>query len=298
MRTFGRRWFKDGSLMAEYADSLGSAVSRRGTVSALSAARVKAELASKSKSDFIANMSHELRTPLNAIIGFSDMLRTLKIADVERTVEYATYINQAAEHLLALINSILDVSKIQAGRLEIARSNVDCAQLVEQCLLIIKPRAEEKRIRLDCEIEEGFPHIKADALRLKQIFINLLSNAVKFTEPEGRVTLHATVIDEGWVQVDIADTGAGMTVKEIDVALEAFGQVQGGFAKANEGTGLGLPISVALVRMHGGHFDITSSKGRGTLVRIRLPVDEQIVSPPHTGKSHNPTVSRVETVSA
>ena len=144
MRTFGRRWFRDGSLIAEFSDTFGSAAARQKSALALNAAKVEAELASKAKSEFIANMSHELRTPLNAIIGFSDMLSLLKISDPERVNQYAGYIKQAAEHLLALINGILDISKIQAGRLAVDREPTPLGPIVESCLLIVEANAKEK----------------------------------------------------------------------------------------------------------------------------------------------------------
>src|SRR5262245_1764795 len=152
MRTFGRRWFKDDSLIAEYSDHFGQAVTRQKQSIALNAARVEAELASKAKSQFIANMSHELRTPLNAIIGFSDMLGTLNISEPAKVNQYSGYIKQAADHLLALINGILDVTKIQAGNMAIECEAVDIAAIAESCLLIVGAKAKEKHIMVASEI--------------------------------------------------------------------------------------------------------------------------------------------------
>ena len=187
MRTFGPRWFKDGSLMAEYSDSFGHAITRQKQTLALNAAKVEAELASKAKSEFIANMSHELRTPLNAIIGFSDMLGTLKISDPVRVNQYSGYIKQAADHLLALINGILDVTKIQAGKLSVDKEPVDLIPILESCLLIIEAKAKEKDVTVTREVISETPQLFADPLRLKQILINLLGNAVKFTPTRGKV---------------------------------------------------------------------------------------------------------------
>jgi two-component system cell cycle sensor histidine kinase PleC len=271
MRTFGPRWFKEGSLMAEFSDSFGHAITRQKQTMALNAAKVEAELASKAKSEFIANMSHELRTPLNAIIGFSDMLGTLNISNPEKVRQYAGYINQAAEHLLALINGILDVSKIQAGKLSVERQAVDLMPILESCLLIIEAKAKEKDITVVREIMPETPLLYADPLRLKQILINLLGNAVKFTPARGRVHCAAGPNGSGMVQILISDTGAGMSPNEIDVAMRPFGQVESGFNKRHDGSGLGLPISYALARLHGGNLVIDSEKGRGTRVYILLP---------------------------
>ena len=170
MRTFGNKWFKQGSLMSEYSDGFGQAISRQKSAVALNAAKVDAELASKAKSEFIANMSHELRTPLNAIIGFSDMLMTYRISDPEKVNQYAGYINHAAEHLLALINGILDVSKIQAGRLEVECEICDIAPVLESCILIIEAKAKEKDISVKWTIDPATPALFADPLRTKNLF--------------------------------------------------------------------------------------------------------------------------------
>jgi two-component system, cell cycle sensor histidine kinase PleC len=278
MRNYGRHWFREGSLIAEFGDSFGSAVRQQKQSLALNAAKVDAELASKAKSEFIANMSHELRTPLNAIIGFSDMLATNTVTSPEKVHQYSGYIKQAAEHLLSLINGILDVSKIQAGKLSVDLEPVNLVSILDSTLLITDAKAKEKNIAVESHVSEKLPLLLADPLRLKQIIINLLSNAVKFTPEWGRVRLDASVQVDGFATIAVSDTGPGMDTSEIETAMSPFGQVESGFDKRHEGTGLGLPIAFALARLHGGDLKIQSAKGAGTRVSIYIPLATSAVA--------------------
>ena len=272
MRTFGPKWFKDGSLIGEFSDHLGVAITQNKQAIALHAAKVGAELASKAKSEFIANMSHELRTPLNAIIGFSDMLHTKTVTSPEKIHQYSGYVKQAAEHLLALINGILDVSKIQAGKLSVDREPIDIGPILASCLLIIEAKAREKGIIVETNIPASLPRILGDSLRLKQILINLLGNAVKFTPENGRIHVEAQMLQQDYAVISVTDTGVGMTPSEVETAMRPFGQIDTAFNKRHEGTGLGLPIAYALARLHGGDLRIDSQKGAGTRVSVILPV--------------------------
>lgn len=272
MRGYGKSLFREGSLLADFGESLGQGVRQQKQAVALNAAKVDAELASKAKSEFIANMSHELRTHLNAIIGFSDMLATKTVTGEEKVMQYSAYIKQAAEHLLALINGILDVSKIQAGKLSVDPEPISLSAVLDSCILITDAKAKEKNISVESIIPDKMPMLLADPLRLKQILINLLGNAVKFTPEWGKVRLEASVHSAGFATISVTDTGPGMDAAEIDTAMSPFGQVDSGFNKKHEGTGLGLPIAMALARLHGGDLQIHSTKGVGTRVSIFIPL--------------------------
>ncbi len=272
MRNFGKGLFKDGSLIAEFGDHFGQTMRHHKQAVALEAAKVDAELSSKAKSEFIANMSHELRTPLNAIIGFSDMLANRTHTSPEKVVEYSSYIKQAAEHLLALINGILDVSKIQAGKLSVDVEPCEITDILEACLLITDAKAKEKNIAIQVDLKPDLPLILADPLRFKQIMINLLSNAVKFTPEWGKIKVQAIAEDQNFMTVRVTDTGLGMNAKEVETAMSPFGQVDNSLSKRQEGTGLGLPLSLALARLHGGDLHVQSQTGTGTCITVFVPL--------------------------
>jgi two-component system, cell cycle sensor histidine kinase PleC len=199
-------------------------------------------------------------------------LATKTVTGPEKVQQYSSYIKQAAEHLLALINGILDVSKIQAGKLSVDPEPISLLSILDSTLLITDAKAKEKNIAVESHVSEKLPLVLADPLRLKQIIINLLSNAVKFTPEWGRVRLDASVQTEGYATISVSDTGPGMDSAEIETAMSPFGQVDAGFNKRHEGTGLGLPIAHALARLHGGDLRIQSAKGAGTRVTIFIPL--------------------------
>jgi len=258
------------SLLSEYASLLGDAVLRHRAHWAEQSQRVEAEVANQMKSDFIANMSHELRTPLNAIIGFSRFLidQPQGAVDPKQTVDYANHINSAAEHLLAIINDILDISKLQSGRFQLQPRDVDLEEILRSARSFFLIAAQDKKVELQFDIDPTLPMVLGDAIKLRQVFINLISNAIKFTPAGGSVTIKAFSPHPTTVAVEIADSGIGMNETELRVAFVPFGQVDSGHSRKHEGTGLGLPIARALVELHGADFKINSAPNEGTKIQI------------------------------
>jgi protein-histidine pros-kinase len=227
--------------------------------------------ASQAKSDFLARMSHELRTPLNAIIGFSEVIRDAVVGPVD--VRYRGYggdIAAAGRHLQNIINDILDISKIEGGRLELRDEVVAIDDLAESCRRIVAAMAEMADVALYVDIPSALPPVRSDALRLKQILLNLMSNAVKFTPAGGSVRVSAGV-DANGATISVQDTGIGMKPDEIAIALQPFRQIDGASTHDFDGTGLGLPLAKALIELHDGRLEIESVPDNGTTVRIRLP---------------------------
>jgi PAS domain S-box-containing protein len=238
-----------------------------------------AEMANRSKSEFLANMSHELRTPLNAIIGFSEIIRKQMFGPIGagKYVEYASDIYTSGEHLLQIINDILDLSKLEAGKLELREQPISLPDLVKDCLTLLRDRAATAGVNLDVRIADAVPMLRADERAMKQILINLLSNAVKFTPRGGAVEVSAAIAASGEFEISVRDTGIGMSAADIEVALKPFGQVDSTFTRKQQGTGLGLPLARSLTELHGGKLIIASTLSVGTIITLRLP-GKRIVS--------------------
>jgi signal transduction histidine kinase len=249
---------------------------------ALREAKEAAEIANRTKSEFLANMSHELRTPLNAIIGFSEIITDELFGPIgsSRYTEYSRDILASGRHLLNLINDILDVSKAEAGKIELHDEPVAIADTIASALRLVTPRARENGLVLDSATAGDGIVLNADALRLKQVFLNLLSNSVKFTPAGGRVTVRTAILDDGRFMLTVSDTGIGIAEADLAVVLTPFGQVDSKLSRKYEGTGLGLPLSQALVRLHGGELAIASQPGEGTTVTIILPASRVIACEP------------------
>jgi signal transduction histidine kinase len=239
----------------------------------LDEARHQAVAASEAKITFLANMSHELRTPLNAIIGFSEVMATEMFGKLgnDAYVEYSKDIQACGSHLLEIINSVLDLSKSEAGKLELACENVDLGQIIESCATMMRDQCARAELEFYAWQPAEPVEVWGDPAKLRQVLLNLLSNAMKFTTAGGSITVRAAPGTEELAVIEVADTGIGMSPQDIPTALAAFGQIDSRVARRYDGTGLGLPLSKAIVELHGGLIAIDSAPGLGTKVRVILP---------------------------
>jgi PAS domain S-box-containing protein len=245
----------------------------------LMAAKTQAEMANRAKSEFLANMSHELRTPLNAIIGFSEVLDSEFFGQLnDRQKACAKDIHDSGKHLLDIVNSVLDMSKIESGHYELAEEVMDPADAIAQCLMMVRDRARENGINLNTTVPEHLPALWADARAFKQVVLNLLSNAVKFTPSNGDVTVDATVQEDGGLAVAVIDTGIGIAKEFIQHLFEPFRQADPSTSRRYEGTGLGLSISRNFMELHGGSLVCHSTPGEGTTMTASFPASRVLLT--------------------
>jgi signal transduction histidine kinase len=239
----------------------------------LIAAKRDAERASSAKSDFLAKISHEIRTPLNAIIGFSEVMMQERFGAVgnERYRQYLKDIHASGAHLISLINDLLDLSKIEAGKLDLAIASMSLNDLTQQCVAIMQPQANRERIIIRSSLSPRLPPVMADARSVRQIVLNLLSNSIKFTGAGGQVIVSTAMSDTGEVVLRVRDTGIGMSEKDLATALEPFRQIATATRGRGGGTGLGLPLTKALAEANHATFHIKSAPNEGTLVEIAFP---------------------------
>ncbi|WP_312417709.1 HAMP domain-containing sensor histidine kinase [Shinella sp.] len=251
-------------------------------------ARRRAEEANLAKSRFLASMSHELRTPLNAILGFSEVMSTEVLGPLNNPIykEYTSDIHRSGQHLLNLINEILDLSRIEAGKYDLAEDSVHLVDIAEDCIGMVQLRARAKNITISEQVESGMPAVWADEKALRQVILNLLSNAVKFTPQGGEVVVKAGWTAGGGQYVSIKDNGPGIPEEEIPVVLSAFGQGSIAIKSAEQGTGLGLPIVQAILAKHNGEFILKSKLREGTEAIAILPAKRLLESLPAVSETH------------
>ena len=275
---------KPEPLLENYCSRLGTLLESQYTGLALLSAKQEADAAAKqakdamldakaadlAKTKFLANMAHELRTPLNAIIGFSEIIKLNGIQQ-ERYPEYAEYIHDAGILLLNIINGLLDLARIQAGKVDLEEQLVGIDELIQSVFSTIAPIAQKKSIDITCLHPQEPISIFIDQTKFRQIMLNLLSNGIKFTEPRGRVSVDYFVDDSGDMVISIKDTGIGIASEHLQRVLNPFEQVADHLTKENEVSGLGLPIARALMELHGGELILSSILGVGTTVCLRLP---------------------------
>lgn len=269
-------------------DDQGKLVQSRGTLQditdqkrieqQLKEAQVRAETASRTKTEFLANMSHELRTPLNSIMGFSQVMSEGTLGEIgnPKYLEYCRDILNSAEHLLDVINDILDVSKVEAGEIQVEDSQEEVGSLIDTALSLVKGRFRKEDQNLSLDLAADLPMLRCDARLTRQILVNLLSNAMKFTPDKGDVTVRAFTSDAGGIVFQVTDTGIGIAPEHIETVLTPFGQVRSSHQLTHAGTGLGLPLSKRLMEIQDGTLRLESTPGQGTTVTITFPPDRTV----------------------
>jgi PAS domain S-box-containing protein len=244
----------------------------------LKRAKEDADGANKAKSSFLANMSHELRTPLNAIIGFTELMKNETFGPINN-VKYEEYLGDvhfSARHLLEIINDVLDMSKIEAGKIDLIESEVSMTELLVSVMRIMADRANAAGVNLEFRVEDDIPNFKADQRLLRQILINLVSNAIKFSQAGKTVSLHAGLQPDHHLRILVEDEGCGIPADKLLHVMEPFGQVNDPRYNAGQGTGLGLPLAKAMAEMHGGKLTLESVHGKGTKVWIDFPPERTL----------------------
>jgi signal transduction histidine kinase len=264
-----RRAMPNGAVISIYSDVTDIKASERRLIEA----RSQAEAANRAKGDFLANMSHELRTPLNAIIGFSEVISNELFGPIanQKYLEYIKDIHTSSLHLLSIINDVLDMSKIEAGKVELAKEVVQLQKVITEVMRMVHERARSRDIDMTAQLSDESVEIWGDERSMKQIFLNLLSNAIKFSKEGGQISVRIVADQPDTAVMEIEDHGIGMSEEEQERALQPFGQAKPVTTRKYGGTGLGLPITKGLVEAHGGTLTIDSRAGYGTLVRIVLP---------------------------
>jgi two-component system cell cycle sensor histidine kinase PleC len=245
------------------------------------AAREQAEIASRAKSEFLANMSHEVRTPLNAIIGFSEILLKQVFGPLgsDRYSSYVEDIHTSGNHLLGIINDILDLSKAESGRLSLDETQVDLSAVVTQCLRMLREKAVTQGVEVVSHVPAKTPKLYADARLVSQATINLVSNAIKFTRSGGTIVVSVAGEPDGGYRLSVQDSGIGISSQDLPKVREPFVQVASAFSREHQGTGLGLPLVDQILKLHGGSLEIESQLDRGTTVTARFPAERVIASP-------------------
>jgi signal transduction histidine kinase len=254
-------------------------MSERDRARAAVAAKEQADLANRQKSEFLANMSHELRTPLNAVIGFAEVMKLESFGPLgaDQYRDYVTDIRDSGQHLLNVINDILDMAKIEAGEMNLQEEVFELEPVVHSCLRLMSERARNSGLELSCDRPDAEMRLNADTRLIKQVLINLMSNAVKFTPENGSVRVAIEIEEDGGMAISVIDSGIGIAAEEIENVMAPFKQVDSKLARKYEGTGLGLSLVASMMELHGGAFELTSEPEMGTTATIRFPA-ERVVS--------------------